>query len=490
MTTPDNTAPGLALPGFRSLFELGVSDVLQTFVQGVGRVDGNGYALRTDGTVWKWESRTLLVGSTYEPVRYPTHQLASLKPVSQLAGNWPYDSSPRFALQTDGTVWGWGEDLYDEVGLETTDYDVPVQQTELKDVRHLLATSAGETRLALLSTGEVWGWGSNYFGHLGDGTTENSLKPKPIPALRDITALEITTAGRCLALQSTGQVWTWAKPFGGDASEDALTPTQVAGLPAISALFEDAATAVDGSFWMWDDDLTPSQVPGLSNVVAFVSDAAPFEEPTHHAVRHDGTVWGWGSNKHGEIGDGTIVDRADPTALAGLSNIDDIVGRGAVRFARSRSGDVYGWSGAVHADSSDTTPRRLPLPRAEAAPTFQKWGSIQPVPIGLPIVGGTDHAATLIDLSSGKTHLMHWCAVGDVLQVRALIEQGADVNAVDDDGDSALYYAACNGRTEVAELLLNRGADPNITGATGHALTFAVDKGWTTLVSTLTRIRE
>ena len=74
------------LPGFSSLFELGFSDVLHTLVQGVGRHDGVGYALKTDGTVWKWEARQVLVGNVYEPVRYVTKQLRPLEQVTQLAG--------------------------------------------------------------------------------------------------------------------------------------------------------------------------------------------------------------------------------------------------------------------------------------------------------------------------------------------------------------------------------------------------------------------
>jgi ankyrin repeat protein len=61
----------------------------------------------------------------------------------------------------------------------------------------------------------------------------------------------------------------------------------------------------------------------------------------------------------------------------------------------------------------------------------------------------------------GDTALMWAAAAGHVDVVRLLIEAGADVRAVDDEGVTALHLARANGHTEVAAALLAAGADPN-----------------------------
>lgn len=93
--------------------------------------------------------------------------------------------------------------------------------------------------------------------------------------------------------------------------------------------------------------------------------------------------------------------------------------------------------------------------------------------------------AAVSDLRNGKTLLMHWSAVGDESQVRTLLKHGADVDSVDDDGDTALYYALSNGNVRIVEMLLNHGANPNLTGRSGPVLLFAADQGWVDVIATL-----
>jgi hypothetical protein len=88
-------------------------------------------------------------------------------------------------------------------------------------------------------------------------------------------------------------------------------------------------------------------------------------------------------------------------------------------------------------------------------------------------------------MANGKTQLMFWAAVGDEDNVRALIQRGVDVNAGDDDGDTALYYAISSASRDMVELLLSHGANPNICGSNGVPLRLAAGKGWTEIVRSL-----
>src|SRR5450631_2064478 len=79
-------------------------------------------------------------------------------------------------LKSDGTVWGWGDNTYGELGDKTnTNRTIPVQAAGLSGI---IAVAAGNGfTLALKNDGTVWGWGENLDGELGDATTINRNAP-------------------------------------------------------------------------------------------------------------------------------------------------------------------------------------------------------------------------------------------------------------------------------------------------------------------------
>lgn len=92
-------------------------------------------------------------------------------------------SNYTIALKSDGTVWGWGSNYQGELGDgTTTSRTTPVQVSGIAGV---IAISEGgdEHTLALKSDGTVWAWGYNYSGQLGDGTTTNRTTPVQVSGL-------------------------------------------------------------------------------------------------------------------------------------------------------------------------------------------------------------------------------------------------------------------------------------------------------------------
>ncbi|HSN57776.1 MAG TPA: hypothetical protein VLT32_24120 [Candidatus Sulfomarinibacteraceae bacterium] len=189
-------------------------------------------------------------------------------------------------------------------------------------------------------TGPVRAWGYNWRGGLGDGTETDRSAPGPVNKLPDATAI---SAGylTSYAVREDGTVWAWGyNPFGeidpGVHGSGTLYPIQIAGLEdmvAVSGYYRTIlALKADGTVWAWgyngygqigdgttEDRLTPVQVPGLANVIAI-------ETGQDHslALAADGTVWAWGGNKYGQLGDGTMTDRPVPGPVPGLSNIISI----------------------------------------------------------------------------------------------------------------------------------------------------------------------
>ena len=220
------------------------------------------------------------------------------------------------ALQNNGTAWAWGYNFDGELGNGTwTESDVPVRVSGLAG---LTALAAGEWHsLGLKRDGAVWAWGYNFFGQLGNGTDKSPI-PVPVLGLSDATAVA-AGANHSMALRSDGTVWTWGYNYYGQLGV--------------------------GTSGYGTDTNVPAQVPGLSGVTAI--DGGYYHSL---ALKGDGTVWAWGYNYNGQLGDGTTNMSTLPIQVGGLSNIIAISAGYAGSLALASNGTVWswGWNGTVN----------------------------------------------------------------------------------------------------------------------------------------------
>ncbi|TMD48060.1 MAG: hypothetical protein E6I86_07775 [Chloroflexi bacterium] len=147
------------------------------------------------------------------------------------------------ALLSDGTVWAWGYNNNGELGNATlTDSMTPVQVTGLSGIVGISAGGQfGEHSMAVDSNGNVWSWGSNGAGQLGDGTTTNRSAPVRVVGPGGSTALTnivsvAAGSGHSLALDYLGSVWAWGSNGNGDLGNTSIslsggstTPNRVMG---------------------------------------------------------------------------------------------------------------------------------------------------------------------------------------------------------------------------------------------------------------------
>ena len=297
-------------------------------------------ALKSDGTVWAWGRGAWgQLGDGTGTERHIPVQATGLSGATSVAAGWQHS----LATRNDGTVWAWGYNNDGELGDgTTTDRSTPVQATGLSGA---IAVAAGQGHsLALRNDGTVWAWGHNGYGQLGDGTTTNRLIPVQATGLTGVTAIG-GGAFHSLALKNDGTVWAWgynAKGQLGDGTTTgSYTPVQVTGLSGVTAIAagwgHSLALKSDGTAWAWgfnnqgqlgvgtsgsgSDRYTPVQVTGLSGATAI---AAGYLHSL--AIKSDRTLWAWGENFNGQLGDGTTTERHTPVQVTGLTGVTAIAG--------------------------------------------------------------------------------------------------------------------------------------------------------------------
>jgi alpha-tubulin suppressor-like RCC1 family protein len=277
-------------------------------------------------------------------------------------------------LKSDGTVLAWGINANGQLGDgSTTQRNSPVQVSGLGSVT---AIAAGfDHTVALKNDGTVWAWGSNILGQLGDGTTTNSVTPVTVSGLSGITAI---AAGfdHTVSLKNDGTVWAWGNNNKGQLGQDVTvtpfskSPVQVSGLGSVTAIAagfdHTVALKNDGTVWAWGsnnsgqlgnntttDSITPVQVSGLGSVIAIAAGNGHTV-----ALRNDVlalTVLVWGNNANGQIGNGTTTNSAVPVKIGGLSNVTAIAAGYDHTVVLASDGTVWTWGNNNQGQLGDGT---------------------------------------------------------------------------------------------------------------------------------------
>jgi alpha-tubulin suppressor-like RCC1 family protein len=238
------------------------------------------------------------------------------------------------ARKADGTLWAWGGNKSGQAGDGTAvDRALPVR---VGGADRWQTFAAGEEHsVAIRADGTLWSWGRNGDGELGDRTRIDRKSPTRIGTDNDWTAVVARQRGSA-ALRADGTIWGW----GGLNSVRAVVPSLVGtGHDWVRITAEGAGIRSDGtrSTWdAWSNSGENRQTPGSE-----LRWKALHEAPDHTiGIRDDGTLWAWGSNGVGQLGDGTTLDRKAPERIGTDNDWADIFGEGVAIRA---DGTVWAW---------------------------------------------------------------------------------------------------------------------------------------------------
>jgi alpha-tubulin suppressor-like RCC1 family protein len=266
-------------------------------------------------------------------------------------------------------------------------------------VRIVRISAGGDHSMALDDQGDVWTWGSNQYGQLGDGTKTDSWLPHRLSTVSD--AKDIAAgAMHSVVLRNDGTVLVW----GGNAlhqlginGADSTIPTPVSNLSGATAIYagfsHSLALLSDGSVKGWGSNgfgelgngttIESSGAVGVLNLteaaVLAVGDGFSL------ALRRDGTVWAWGRNDSGMLGNGTAINSATPVQVNRLSGVRAIGAGWSHALAAKSDGTVWAWGSNVSGQlgNGGTANQSLPV---------QAVG----VTAAVGILGGSSHSLALL----------------------------------------------------------------------------------------------
>ena len=245
------------------------------------------------------------------------------------------------ALKTDGTIWTWGYNFYGDLGIGTggsgTYKSSPVQVGSLTDWSKVDART--NNCVALKTDGTLWAWGRNEFGQLGLGDIIHRSSPVQIGALTNWSDFDLGD-DQTLAIKTDGTLWVWGRNNNGQLGDgtivDKSSPVQigsdtnwswVAGANGWSV-----AIKSDGTIWSWGGDFDGHLGHGTVNVhlsspvqIGSLTDWSKVEASVTItiATKTDGTLWAWGVNSYGSLGQDNTTNYSSPIQVGLLEDWDD-----------------------------------------------------------------------------------------------------------------------------------------------------------------------
>jgi len=213
------------------------------------------------------------------------------------------NNSFTLAIKTDGTLWSWGQNGYGQLGLgNTTDYSSPKQVGALTTWA-TIGKAGGSYSAAIKTDGTLWVWGVNQWGQLGLGNTTSYSSPKQVGALTNW--LNVSCGYQFLiAVKTNGTLWSWGRNQSGQLGLN--VPSNYS---------------------------SPMQVGSLTTWLSV--SASSYGDNFANAITSSYTLWSWGQNTYGQLGDGTTTTRSSPVLVSGtqrwvqtICNSDSTLGLG------------------------------------------------------------------------------------------------------------------------------------------------------------------
>ena len=319
-----------------------------------------GYIAETDN--WSWGDNIFgQLGNNAGGVRYtPVSLLGNKKTFCKISAGYYHT----LTIQHNGQVWTWGYNLRGQLGDNSvTNRATPVSLLGNKKTFCKIATGNNHS-LGIQHNGQVWGWGLDQYGNLGDNSTVSRRTPVSIHGGKKTFCHVSGGFDHSLGIDYTGQVWGWGFNSTGQIGDNSLTsrvtPVSILGgkktfCQITGGIYHSLGIDYTGQVWSWGTNIygqlgnntitsrrTPASIHGGKKTFCQISAGR------YHVVGVDfrGLVWAWGINVYGQIGDNTGVDKhkCTPVSILGTKKtFCKIMGGGDHSMGVDFHGQVWAW---------------------------------------------------------------------------------------------------------------------------------------------------
>ena len=274
-------------------------------------------------------------------------------------GNTDYDFTPTgeiapiaagsnhsAAVTKDGDLYMWGSNGGGRLGngSRTNSY------TPVKIMKNVAAVSLGdEHSAAVTKDGSLYMWGYNRYGQLGNGSTTDSYTP--IKIMENVATVSLGDY-HSAAITKDGSLYMWgyngSGQLGNGSTTNISTPVKIMENVAMVSLGYNHSAAVtkDGSLYMWGNNysgqLGNGSTTNRSTPVKIMEKVAAVSLGGNHSatITKDGGLYTWGNNYFGQLGNGSIKNSYTPIKI--MSNVVSSAG-GSHTIALKKNGTVYTW---------------------------------------------------------------------------------------------------------------------------------------------------
>ena len=297
-----------------------------------GHSNNGAGAIKSDGTLWMWGRSDQGQLGQNDTADYSS-------PVQVGGNNWKNGAtSPNttLATKTDGTLWSWGSASSGVLGLNQSTANARCSSpTQIPGTTWDEVFAGYETACAVKTNNQLWMWGLNDRGQLGQSNRTNYSSPKQVSGSWTAGNNTSQQGMACRFIKTDGTLWSWGYNNGGGLGLNNTTqyssPVQVGSDTNWSTVggssYNGVGTKTDGTLWTWgtnnkgilgqnqpDGTLvsSPVQVPGTNWVVG----AIPNNKYVF-AAKTDGTLWSWGYGAFGFLANNDRINYSSPIQIPG-----------------------------------------------------------------------------------------------------------------------------------------------------------------------------
>ena len=296
--------------------------------------------------------------------------VAKSSPVQTVAPsgtNWKLVSCAAYhtpTIKTDGTLWTWGHNGFGNLGnnVDVTNRSSPVQI--VGGGTNWKSTASGTYHTTAIKTdGTLWTWGRNSEQQLG--RSDVTPRSSPVQTISGGTNWKLVSSGAYhnATIKTDGTLWTWGLNTNGQLGDNTAasksSPVQVVGGGTNWRLvagggYHTLAIKTDGTLWTWgrngNGQLGDNSITHRSSPIQTVSGGTNWKSVAGGrlhtvAIKTDGTLWTWGHNANSQLGDGSsIVHRSSPIqTVSGGTNWRQVSGGNLHTAAIKTDGTLWLW---------------------------------------------------------------------------------------------------------------------------------------------------